>query len=254
MRVRVCRVDLRNEEGCHEERVIVQLDDSDFSLSAEAADNEAAVFESRLEIGVDAVVTEKWLDDLRCPVQLRGVRARENRHCLFLPDQRAGERRDDQMIAGGIRFCVFGVSEPEDIARELYDRVLEPTSGPDQGHVSLSRVADRRKGSLHAVIRAGGRAPDSVVRGQPVLRSLWQNVRRRDPFEVQTEVADRLASKDMNSVAWVKVPDDPDQAAHAAIIPGARRRTLAVLGLRCPTRSTRGCHLRAAKECPVAGE
>ena len=53
---------------------------------------------------------------------------------LRLPDERARERRDNEPPGTGRRLGVIGVSEPENVARELDDRVLEAASGTDEGN------------------------------------------------------------------------------------------------------------------------
>jgi hypothetical protein len=46
--------------------------------------------------------------------------------------------------------------DPEHIARDLDDRVLESTSSPDQWDTPLARVPDRGQRSVHADVRAAG--------------------------------------------------------------------------------------------------
>lgn len=80
-----------------------------------------------------------------------------------MADERAGERRDDQLQGVRARLGVVGVSDPENVARELDDRVLEAPSGPDERNSPLARVANGGKRAVHAPVGARRRDPDAVV-------------------------------------------------------------------------------------------
>jgi len=84
---------------------------------------------------------------------------------------------------------MVGVSVPEDVARELDDRVLETPSGADQRNAALARVANGREGAFHAAVRARRRDPHAVVRGQ-TLFPISGRVGRH-PREVERDVLER---------------------------------------------------------------
>src|SRR5438132_13183511 len=92
------------------------------------------------------------------------------------------EQESAVMTSRGARLGVVGVSEPENVARELDDRVLETASGADEGDAALARVADRRERAVHAAVRARRRDPEAAVPGQPRLGLVLDRVRRH-PLE-----------------------------------------------------------------------
>ena len=63
---------------------------------------------------------------------MRGAGIGQNPYLPFLSNQRARERSDYEPLGVGICLGVVGVSEPEDVARELDDRVLKAGSGGDE--------------------------------------------------------------------------------------------------------------------------
>src|SRR5438132_8963034 len=70
------------------------------------------------------------------------------------------EQESAVMTSRGARLGVVGVSEPENVARELDDRVLEAASGTDEGNSPFPRVADRRERAVHAAVRTRRCDPD----------------------------------------------------------------------------------------------
>src|SRR5262249_59358351 len=111
-------------------------------------------------------------------------------------------------------------SEPENVARELDDRVLESASGADERNAALARVADRLQGAGHAAIRTRRRDPHAVVTREARL-GRGTNRLGADPFERQAEVTQRAIGHEMRGVLRLEVPDHPDDVAHGhAILPG----------------------------------
>jgi hypothetical protein len=78
---------------------------------------------------------------------------------------------------------VVRVLDPEDVARELDDRVLKTSSGPDERDSALAGEAYGDEGTLHAAVRARGRDEDPPVAGEPFFRSVGSNLGRRHPLE-----------------------------------------------------------------------
>src|SRR5262245_10759224 len=103
---------------------------------------------------------------------------------------------------------MVGVSEPENVARELDDRVLEAASGPDEGNTALAGVSDGRQGAVHAAIRARRSDPDAVESAQPVV-PVAGGV-GRDPFGGQVDVLQGLAREPMGTIRGIEVADNGD--------------------------------------------
>ncbi len=156
------RAGLGHEQRGEKERMVGNLDDPDLARAAAPAHPEAAVLEELVELGIDAVVAVVVLGGLDGTVEPCRQRTGTNDHGLLLLDERAREGGDDETLGVGTRFSMVGVSEPENIARELDDRVLEAASGADEGHAPLSRVADGRERPVHASIGARRRDPEPV--------------------------------------------------------------------------------------------
>jgi hypothetical protein len=165
MRLRGRRAGLWQEQGCQEEGVIGDLDDPDLTLTADPAHSEPALLEPLPVVGVHPVVAVVVLRDLRGSIESGSLCPREDSHRLALTHQRARQRGDDEPFGIGARLGVVGVPEPENVARELDDRVLEATSGADERNPALSRVAYGRERSVHAAVGTGGRDPEPVVLG-----------------------------------------------------------------------------------------
>src|SRR5216117_3525518 len=163
------RTGLRQEQGGEEERMIGNLDDPDLALAAQPAYPESAGLEQSVVVRVDTVVAVIVLGRLGNAVERRGAAIGEHEDRLRLPDERARERRDNEPPGTGRRLGVVGVSEPENVARELDDRVLEAASGTDEGNSPFPRVADRRERAVHAAVRTRRCDPDSVVRSESLL-------------------------------------------------------------------------------------
>ena len=131
-----------------------QLDDPDLSGVARTADEKAPIFQHPVVLRIHAVLAVVVFGHLGAAVERCRQRAGANDYTLLLSDERALERRDDESVRVGAAFSMVGVSEPEDVARELDDRVLEAASGADERNPALARVANRGQRALHAAVRA----------------------------------------------------------------------------------------------------
>jgi hypothetical protein len=68
----------------------------------------------------------------------------KNPYLPLLSNQRARERGDYEPLGVGICLGVVGVSEPENVARELDDRVLKAGSGADERDTAFARISNGR--------------------------------------------------------------------------------------------------------------
>ena len=75
-------------------------------------------------------------------------------HCLA--DQRTTELIDEQNGSVGVVLGVGRVLNTGDVARKFEDYVLEAATGAEERHLVFPGVADRREGSVFALIRAAG--------------------------------------------------------------------------------------------------
>lgn len=108
------------------------------------------------------------------------------------------------------------VLDPEDVARELDDRVLEATSGPDQRDSALAGEPDGGKCALHVPIGTGrGDEYPSVAR-QPLLRPIGCHVGGWHPLESKSRVLQPRARRPMGGVLLVIVPHDSNGFPHRA--------------------------------------
>jgi hypothetical protein len=213
MRRRARGTGLWKEQRRHEEGMVAKLDDPDLAVGPYAAHAQAMRFESVPIRRVNPVVAVKVLDGAFCVIELRRSAARYDRDDLLLPDERARKRRDDEPLGIRIRLGMISVLDPQDIARELDDRVLKPSSRADERHATLSRISDGDERAIHAVIRTRRRNPDSVELGEPDGRFANDRV-RRNPLEGKAKVHARLIRELMRDVTGVEVADDPDPRAH----------------------------------------
>ena len=165
MRVLRSRPHLGHEECRHEERVSGELDDAELAVLTESAQPEAGLLERGAILGIDRVAATKVLDGRGDSVERGGPGAGDDEDALLRAGQRAGQRRDDEALGVGTAFGMFGILEPEDVARELDDRVLEAASGGDQRHAALAGKANRAHRPLHAPVRARRRDEEARVPG-----------------------------------------------------------------------------------------
>jgi hypothetical protein len=140
-----------------------EFHEADRAVVPKAADREAGLAERRRVVRVYTVVAPKFLDHLRRPVQGRCAGRRRQPHPVGLPDERAGKRRDGKTRRGGGCLCVVGVLDPEDVARELDDRVLETPSGPEKRDAALAGKRGGRQGALHVPVGARWREKEPIV-------------------------------------------------------------------------------------------
>ena len=157
---------LWKEQRRHEEGMVAKFDDPDLPVAPDAAHAQAMRFERVPICRVNAVAAVKILDGAVGVIELRRSTARDDRDGLLLPDERARKRRDDEPLGIRIRLGMIGVLDPQDIARELDDRVLKPSSRADERHATLSRISDGGERTIHAAIRTCRRNPDPVELGE----------------------------------------------------------------------------------------
>ena len=203
---------MRQEERGDEEGVSGKLDDPKLAVFTEPAQPESSLFESLVVCGVDAVVASIVLESRFGTVESRRPRARNDFHALLYPNEGAGERGDDEAL--GLWVCpgMIGILEPEDVARELDDRVLEAASGADERNHSLAREADRRQHTRHAPVRtACRRDQETGVPGQTLLRSLGRHLAAGHPLKTKPELRERPVRGMVSFVASVEIADDPNQ-------------------------------------------
>ena len=133
-----------------------KLDDTELTVLAEPTQRETRLLEGGMILGTDAIAAAEVFDRHVGPVERGGPRARDDVHALLRAGERAGQRRDDEPLGIGSNLGMIGVLEPEDIARELDDRVLKPASGADERHAPLPGETNGGKRAIHAAIRATG--------------------------------------------------------------------------------------------------
>ena len=212
MRRRARGPGLWKEQRRHEEGMVAKLDDPDLAVASRAAHAQAMRFERVPICRIHAVVAVKVLDGALGVIELRRSTARCNRDGLLLPDERARKRRDDEPLGIRIRLGMIGVLDPQDIARELDDRVLKPSSRADERHAPLSRISDGGERAIHAAIRTCRRNPDPVELGE-AHGCCARNRVRRNPLEADSKVRARLIRELMGDVTGVEVADDTDPRA-----------------------------------------
>jgi len=94
---------------------------------------------------------------------------------------------------------VVGVPEPENVARELDDRVLEATSGADERNTALARVANGRERAVHAPVGTGRRDPKPSVPGEQLV-GLASDRLRRNPLEAEPDVIQGIVGERVGGI------------------------------------------------------
>jgi hypothetical protein len=139
---------------------------------------------------------------------------------LLGADERAGQGSDDEALGLGVRLGVVGVLDPEDVARELDDRVLEATSGADEGYAALACMANGAERPVHVPVRAGRCHEDPGVVHQP-FGWVRPDAVRRHPLEAEAHVSKRGVGRHVRVIPRVEVPNDGDhgirRSGHAAL-------------------------------------
>jgi autoinducer 2-degrading protein len=108
---------------------------------------------------------------------------------------------------------VFGVPVPENVARELDDRVLEPASRAHERDATLARVTDRSEGAIHVAVRARRRNQETAVRGE--LRSgIVADRLGWHPLEPEAYVGERVVREQMRGILRIEIADDRDHGPH----------------------------------------
>ena len=150
------RAHLGQIQGRDEKRMSGDLGDAKLPVVAETAQAEAGPLQRGVKSRIDPVVAAVVLDRIGTGVQRRRPRAGDEPHPLLLAHERARERCDHE--AGRVRagLGMLGVLDPEDVARELDDRVLKAASGADERHAPLASQSDGGERAVHADVRTGG--------------------------------------------------------------------------------------------------
>src|SRR5262245_59254 len=193
--------------------MIGDLDQPDLAGLTDAADSEPMSLELTRVVGIHAVVAVIRLDAVRHAVEFGGQCAWQDRDRLLLADQRTDERRDDETGSLGARLRVFGVPVPENVARELDDRVLEPASRAHERDATLARDADGSQGAIHVAVWARRRNQETAVRGElgygiVADRLGWH------PLEPETGVVERVVREQMRRVLRIEIADDRYHGPH----------------------------------------
>ena len=188
-----------------------KLDDTELAVLTEPTEPEPSLFESLVICRVDAVVASVVLESRFGTVECGSPRARNDFYRLLYPNQGAAEGGDDEVL--GLWVCpgMIGILEPEDVARELDDRVLKAASGGDERHHSFARETDRSQHTRDAPVRtACGRDQETGVAGQTFRRSLGRHLATGYPLKAKTELRQRPVRGVMDFVPSIKVADDPN--------------------------------------------
>ena len=139
-----------NEQCGDEEGVRGEFDDPRLAGGAATADDGAGICQAYLVGRVQPVVAVVRLGDSRRSIEGCCACAGLDVYWLLLAHQRTGKWRDHQLLRFWIRLRVLGVLDPEDVARNLDDCVLEPASSAGEGQPALAGMADRRTPSMLA--------------------------------------------------------------------------------------------------------
>lgn len=131
-----------------------KLDDADLAVFAGPAHDHTGALELRAVLRVQSIVAVERLGHAGgAAVETSGERTRHDAHRLRLPDERAGQRRDDEPARAGVSILLMvGVLDPENVARDLDDRVLKAASGSDERDTPFPRIAHRRDRPLHVAV------------------------------------------------------------------------------------------------------
>lgn len=212
---------LRDKERREKERVSGKFDYANFAVRAGPADNQSGLFKPFAILGIKSVGAIVGLGDKLDAIQRRGQRAFCDRDRLLLAHKRTGQRCDDKVTAHRVSVLFMTcVLDPEDVARELDDRVLKAPSGADERHATLARKADRGDGAVHAPIWTSRRDQETVETVQRGSRVRFDPIGRH-LFVPEPGVLERAVGESMRRVGEVQIADDADQGLARA---GGRRR------------------------------
>jgi hypothetical protein len=112
---------------------------------------------------------------------------------------------------------MVGVLDPEDVARELDDRVLKSSSGPDEREATLARVTNRSERSIHAAVGAGGCDEKPGVPAEPRRHVVAHRVGGR-PLDLQANMSEGLVRGDVCRVPGVEVAHYADESPRAHLV------------------------------------
>jgi hypothetical protein len=153
------RRNLWQEKRRNIERVIGQFHNTDFSLKIDACDSEVSSTDLVLKFRIEPVITEELFDNFLAVVSSMGMRARRNLYPLVFSNKGAGQFADKKCLCTWGCFFVLRVSDSQHIACILYQSMLKTSSGSNEGYSHLTSEANTPERTVHAFIRAAGRAP-----------------------------------------------------------------------------------------------
>jgi hypothetical protein len=113
-------------------------------------------------LGIEAIVTAELFNHYISLIRLMNKCTRCDLYLLGHPNERTTQPADEQgrcMRSGFLVFCVF---DPQDISGILYQSMLKATSGSDERPALLTSEPDRPERAAHALIWAGGSAPERI--------------------------------------------------------------------------------------------
>src|SRR5262245_64669971 len=161
-----------DEQRPDEEWMRREFDDPDLPAGSATADDDACVCQVCLAARVQPVVAVVWLRGSHRSIEASCTCAGLDLDLLLLAHERARERRDQESLRLWIGFRVVGVLDPEDVARNLDDCVLEPTSRAGEGYPALAGMAHRREYAFHAGVGTARRNHDASIPCQPLRGTL----------------------------------------------------------------------------------
>jgi hypothetical protein len=194
-----------------------KLDDPDFSDAVYPAHPKPAALYEAAVLSVDAVTAVVVFGRLGRTIEVRGAGIRRNAYLPLLSNQRARERSDYEPLGAGICLGVVGVSEPENVARELDDRVLKAGSGADERDTAFARISNGRQRAIHVSVRAPGGDQEAAVHGQPLLLLVSDRICRH-PLEWEPDVPEGVIRQQVVPVLRIEVANDADEHSHDASI------------------------------------
>src|SRR5208282_127913 len=100
---------------------------------------------------------------------------------------RAQHGRDDDVFGIGTVLRRVRVGQPHDVARILYQSILEAPSSADERPVTPPRELDAVEHSLHALVRTRRRGPQPVISGHQPLALRSHQRRRWQPLRLDLD-------------------------------------------------------------------
>lgn len=160
-----------------------QLHDSCFSGPIRTRDVEGAIREVRQVVLVEAIIAAKLLRRLLPAISLVSDGVRRNPDDFSFSHQRAHEPRHDERGRSGRRLFVFGLLYTQDVARILYQSMLEASSRSEERPAGFAGEPDAFERAEHAPVGARWGAPEGMEPAKRrVCRSMLE-LRCGDPFD-----------------------------------------------------------------------